>query len=59
VRISNLNDSLEVTADGVRAIRVAERAGADHLGARYRSISVERARSAEATLYRRRSRHAP
>jgi uncharacterized cupin superfamily protein len=33
VWISNLNDSLEVTADGVRAVRVAERAGAEHLGA--------------------------
>jgi uncharacterized cupin superfamily protein len=33
VWISNLNDSLEVTADGVRAVRVAERGGAEHLGA--------------------------
>jgi uncharacterized cupin superfamily protein len=33
VRISNLNDSLEVTGDGVRAVRIAERAGAEHLGA--------------------------
>ena len=31
--MSNLKDSLEVTADGVRAVRVAERAGAEHLGA--------------------------
>jgi hypothetical protein len=32
-RMSNLNDPLEGTADGVRAVRVAERAGAEHLGA--------------------------
>ena len=32
-RMSNLNDPLELTADGVRAVRVAERAGAEHLGA--------------------------
>src|SRR6266508_6368061 len=31
--MSNLNDSLETTADGVRAVRIAERAGAEHLGA--------------------------
>jgi len=31
--MSNLNDPLEVTSDGVRAVRVAERAGAEHLGA--------------------------
>ena len=31
--MSNLNDPLEETADGVRAVRVAERAGAEHLGA--------------------------
>jgi uncharacterized cupin superfamily protein len=31
--MSNLNDQLEVTADGVRAVRIAERAGAEHLGA--------------------------
>jgi uncharacterized cupin superfamily protein len=31
--MSNLNDPLELTADGVRAVRVAERAGAEHLGA--------------------------
>lgn len=31
--MSNLNDPLEVTADGIRAVRVAERAGAQHLGA--------------------------
>ena len=31
--MSNLNDPLEATADGVRAARVAERAGAEHLGA--------------------------
>jgi uncharacterized cupin superfamily protein len=33
VRISNLKDSLELTADGVRAVRLAEHAGAEHLGA--------------------------
>ena len=33
LRMSNLNDRLEVTADGIRAARVAERAGAEHLGA--------------------------
>jgi uncharacterized cupin superfamily protein len=32
-RMSNLNDPLELTADGIRAVRVAERAGAEHLGA--------------------------
>lgn len=32
-RVSNLNDPLEETGDGVRAVRVAERAGAEHLGA--------------------------
>lgn len=31
--MSNLNDPRETTADGIRAVRVAERAGADHLGA--------------------------
>jgi uncharacterized cupin superfamily protein len=31
--MSNLNDPLELTADGVRAVRVADRAGAEHLGA--------------------------
>jgi uncharacterized cupin superfamily protein len=31
--MTNLNDPLEVTGDGVRAVRVAERAGARHLGA--------------------------
>jgi uncharacterized cupin superfamily protein len=31
--MSNLNDPLELTADGVHAVRVAERAGAEHLGA--------------------------
>ena len=31
--MSNLSDPLELTADGVRALRVAERAGAEHLGA--------------------------
>jgi uncharacterized cupin superfamily protein len=31
--MSNLKDPLEETADGVRAVRVAERAGAEHLGA--------------------------
>ncbi|MGH3040154.1 MAG: cupin domain-containing protein [Gaiellaceae bacterium] len=31
--MSNLNDPLEITGDGVRAVRVAERAGAEHLGA--------------------------
>jgi uncharacterized cupin superfamily protein len=31
--MSNLNDQPEVTGDGVRAARVAERAGAEHLGA--------------------------
>jgi uncharacterized cupin superfamily protein len=31
--MTNLNDPLELTADGVRAVRVAERAGAEHLGA--------------------------
>ena len=31
--MSNLNDPLELTADGLRAVRVAERAGAEHLGA--------------------------
>ena len=31
--MSNLNDPLEVTGDGLRAVRVAERAGAEHLGA--------------------------
>src|SRR5919202_1845406 len=31
--MSNLNDPRETTADGVRAARVAERAGAEHLGA--------------------------
>jgi uncharacterized cupin superfamily protein len=31
--MSNLNDPLEPTADRVRAVRVAERAGAEHLGA--------------------------
>jgi uncharacterized cupin superfamily protein len=31
--ISNLNDPLELTADGIRAVRVAESAGAEHLGA--------------------------
>src|ERR687883_558600 len=31
--MSNLTDPLNVTADGLRATRVAERAGAEHLGA--------------------------
>jgi uncharacterized cupin superfamily protein len=31
--MSNLNDPLELTADGIRAVKVAERAGAEHLGA--------------------------
>jgi quercetin dioxygenase-like cupin family protein len=31
--MSNLNDPLELSADGIRAVRVAERAGAEHLGA--------------------------
>jgi uncharacterized cupin superfamily protein len=31
--MSNLRDPVEPTADGVRAARVAERAGAEHLGA--------------------------
>jgi uncharacterized cupin superfamily protein len=31
--MSNLNDPREPTADGIRAVRVAERAGAEHLGA--------------------------
>ena len=31
--MSNLNDPLEATADGIRVLRVAERAGAEHLGA--------------------------
>ena len=31
--MSNLNGQLETTADGLRASRVAERAGAEHLGA--------------------------
>ena len=30
--MSNLNDPLEPTADGIRAVRVAELAGAEHLG---------------------------
>jgi uncharacterized cupin superfamily protein len=33
LRVSNLTDPLELTADGVRAARVAEQAGAEHLGA--------------------------
>jgi uncharacterized cupin superfamily protein len=32
-RMSNLNDPLELTADGIRAVRVGEGAGAEHLGA--------------------------
>jgi len=31
--MSNLNDPRETMADGIRAVRVAERAGAEHLGA--------------------------
>jgi uncharacterized cupin superfamily protein len=31
--MSNLNDPPELTGDGLRAVRVAERAGAEHLGA--------------------------
>jgi uncharacterized cupin superfamily protein len=31
--MSNLNDPLEMTGDGIRAVRVAERAGAEDLGA--------------------------
>jgi uncharacterized cupin superfamily protein len=31
--MSNLNDPLELGADGIRAVRVAERAGAEQLGA--------------------------
>lgn len=33
--MSNLSDHLEQTADGVRGLRVAERAGAEHLGASF------------------------
>ena len=33
LRVSNLNDPPERTADGLRAARVAEHAGAEHLGA--------------------------
>src|SRR5215218_6680515 len=32
-RMSNLNDDLEVTGDGLRATRMADHAGAEHLGA--------------------------
>jgi uncharacterized cupin superfamily protein len=31
--VSNLNDPLKPTADGIQAVRVAELAGAEHLGA--------------------------
>jgi uncharacterized cupin superfamily protein len=31
--MSNLNGPLEITGDGLRAVRVAERAGGEHLGA--------------------------
>jgi uncharacterized cupin superfamily protein len=31
--MSNLSDPMEATADGIRAVRIAERAGAEHLGA--------------------------
>jgi uncharacterized cupin superfamily protein len=31
--MSNLSDPPEMTADGIRAVRIAERAGAEHLGA--------------------------
>jgi uncharacterized cupin superfamily protein len=31
--MSNLNDPLEMGTDGIRAVRVAEHAGAEHLGA--------------------------
>jgi uncharacterized cupin superfamily protein len=31
--MSNLNDALEMTGDGLRAVRVAERAGGEQLGA--------------------------
>ena len=31
--MSNLNDPLELMADGIRAVRVAELAGSEHLGA--------------------------
>jgi len=31
--MSNLNDPLELTGDGLHAARVAEHAGAEHLGA--------------------------
>ena len=31
--MSNLSDSLELAADGIRAVRIAERAGAEYLGA--------------------------
>ena len=31
--MSNLSDSLELTADDIRAVRIAERAGAEYLGA--------------------------
>jgi uncharacterized cupin superfamily protein len=31
--MSNLSDPLEISADGIRAVRVAGRAGAEHLGA--------------------------
>jgi uncharacterized cupin superfamily protein len=31
--MSNLNDPPEMTADGLRAVRIADRAGAEHLGA--------------------------
>src|SRR5882724_3797350 len=31
--MTNLNDPLDVTGDGIQAVRVAERAGAERLGA--------------------------
>jgi hypothetical protein len=31
--MSNLNDPSETTADGIRVVRIAERARAEHLGA--------------------------
>ncbi len=33
LRMSNLNDPSETTADGIRAVRIPERARAEHLGA--------------------------
>jgi uncharacterized cupin superfamily protein len=39
--MSNLNDSLEVTGDGLRAARVGERAGAEKLGASIYELQPE------------------